>query len=100
MRAILPPPRAPLAPSSQLDVTVVPLNAPERAVVAALEAGAGCLAEFRDLLPVEEPALLRTVLRMCSRGLLVAGWSAPGVDFGIPGAPPPSENDLARLLAV
>ena len=100
MRALLPPPHAPLAPSSQLDVTVVPLNDPEREVVAALEAGASCLTEFRNLLPVEEPALLRTVLGMRSRGLLVAGRGAPGVDFGIPGAPPPSENDLARLLAV
>jgi hypothetical protein len=71
----------------------------EEKVIAALRAGASSLGELADLLPLDEPVLLRTVVDMRRRGLIVAGQGAPGADVGTASAPPPSEDDLSRLLA-
>jgi len=98
LRAKLPHRNAPLAPSGRLDVTVVPLSPDEEQIIAVLQAGASSLGELADLLPIDEPVLLRTVVDMRRRGLLIAGQGASGADLGMPTAPPPSEDDLRELL--
>lgn len=97
LRKRLPHPHAPLAPSARIDVTAVTLNPAEQQLIAVLRAGAGSLAELIDLLPVDEPDLMRMVLDLIQRGLLVGGHGAPGAGGGI-AAPPPTEADLIQLF--
>jgi hypothetical protein len=99
LRAQIPSRHAPLAPSARIEVTIAPLTETEGKVIAALQAGAGSYEELADLLPIDERTLLRTVIGMRQRGLIVAGYGAPGSEMGMPSAPPPSEDDIARLFA-
>lgn len=98
LRAQLPHRNAPLAPSGRIDVSVAPRSPDEQQIIAVLQAGASSLGELADLLPIDEPVLLRTVVDMRRRGLLIAGQGASGADLGVPSAPPPSEDDLLGLL--
>ena len=100
LRGQLPARYAPLAVTDRLDVTVVTLTPEEQQVVVALRAGASSIGELTDLLPLDEPLLLRTLVGMRRRGLVVSGEGAPGHGIGTAGAPPPSESDLERLLVV
>ena len=63
-----------------------------------LRAGASCLADLIDVLPIDETTLMRAVIAMRDRGLIAAGYGAAGSDIGVAGSPPPSEDDLALLL--
>lgn len=94
LRALLPSPGAPLAASELVDVTLAPFNEAEARILGALQVGAGSWGELVDLLPVDEPALLRALIGLRERGLVVAGLGR----IGVPGAPPPEEADVARLL--
>jgi len=64
-----------------------------------VQAGADSYGELADLLPIDERTLLRTAVAIRDRGLLAADHGAPGSALGIPGAPPPSADDLLRIVA-
>ena len=98
LRTLLTARFAPLAPSARIDVWVATLNETEDRIVAALRAGPGSLAEFLDLLPIDEATTLRALISTWKRGLLGGGHGAPGGDVGVPTSPPPSEDDLIALL--
>ena len=100
LRAQVPDRHAPLTPAARLTLDLAPLSDLEVRIVAALQAGAASYQEVADLLPVDERTLLRTIVSMRERGLLAAGHGAPGSELGIAGAPPPSEADLIRMLAI
>jgi hypothetical protein len=98
LRALLPPPHAPIEAGDLVDITVAARNEPEARVLSALRAGAGSWSELAELLPVDEATLLRTLVALRERGLVVAGAADKGVAAGSPSAPPPAEADLARML--
>jgi hypothetical protein len=98
LRTHLPDRHAPLAASTHLGLRSARLSELERRVIAALQAGAGSYEELAALIPVDERTLLRTIITMRSRGLVVTGYNTPSDRFGSHVAPPPSEDDIARLF--
>ncbi|MDQ3515068.1 MAG: DUF4388 domain-containing protein [Chloroflexota bacterium] len=99
LRAQLPDVSAPLAPAVQIDVTIQSSTPVEDAILKALDAGANSLGELVDIVPVDEPVLLRTVIDMRRRGLIVAGQGDKGGALGVAKQPPPGDDDLERLLS-
>lgn len=98
LRAILPPPHAPLVVASWVDPHLSPANEAERRVLAALRAGAASWGELIDLLPLDETGLLRAVAALRERGLVITSAEALGIANRQPGTGPVAEADLARLL--
>ena len=99
LRAQLPDMTAPLAPSVQIDVTIQTFKPSEDTILKALDAGANSLGELLDIVPLDEPVLLQTVIDMRRRGLIIAGHGDKGGALGVGGEPPPGDEDLERLLS-
>jgi hypothetical protein len=98
LRKLLPPLHAPLEASDLVDVTIAARNEPEARILTALRAGVGSWGELVELLPVDEAALLRSLVALRERGLVVGARTDKGVAVGTHAAPPPGEADLARLV--
>jgi hypothetical protein len=81
LRALLPDPRAALVPAP--GAGAAPNGPAERAVLAALRAGAGCLADLGEGLPLDEAALLRAVIGLRERGLVAAEGEPDGPGGGL-----------------
>lgn len=98
LRAELPAPYTPLAPNSQLDVSVAPNNEIEARIITALKGGAVSWRDLTDLLPLDARTILSALVSMLRRGLLIAAGSSWDTDLDGSVTEPPGEADLARLF--
>lgn len=100
LRQHLLPQDAPLAVAAWADADMRLANDLEERIVGLLRAGIGSWGELVELLPVDEPALLRTLLSLQKRGLILV--QTPTTDIPLDGrrssAGALSEHDLVALL--
>jgi hypothetical protein len=71
LRALLPPPDAPLAINHMTDTIFVPTGDVETQILGALRTGVWSWRDLVDLLQFDEPTLLRTLIALRERGVVV-----------------------------
>jgi hypothetical protein len=71
LRTLLPPPDAPLVMNDRDDELFVPVGEAEVRIAVALRAGVRSWGDLIDLLQLDEPTLLRTLIALRERGVVV-----------------------------
>ena len=93
LRALLPSPQTSLVMNDLVDELFVPASDGEARIVGALRAGNWSWRDLVDLIPLDEPTALRTLIALRERGVIVTMSRGTGVL----GTPPPVEADLEPL---